>query len=278
MKPRPCHSERQSAFQDDWGEVFIYQLVHVCMERIIIKVGTKVLAKTDGTLDRDFLERLIEQVSKLRKRGIQVVVVTSGAVGAGKSLISIDESQSETVRKQVFAAVGQVKLMSTYAELFAAHGYLCAQVLATKEDFRDDEHYQNMKHCFEGLFLDNVIPIVNENDVVATTELLFTDNDELAGLVAEQLHATKLIILTGTDGVLDDGGNTIAHITSANADDVGRFVRADTSTGGRGGMISKFKVAQSLSQKGVEVWIVNGKKREVVAGISTGDLVGTRFI
>ncbi len=115
-----------------------------CMQRIIIKIGTKVLSKEDKTLDVEFLTRLVEVVVSMRKDGAQVVLVTSGAVGAGKSLLFHNDAQSESVRKQVFAAVGQVKLMTTYAELFAQHGYLCAQVLATKEDFRDLVHYENM--------------------------------------------------------------------------------------------------------------------------------------
>ncbi len=248
------------------------------MERIIIKIGTKVLSREDKTLDVGFLARLVEEVVHLRKKGAQVVLVTSGAVGAGKSLLSQNDAQSETVRKQVFAAVGQVKLMATYAELFGKHGYLCAQVLATKEDFRDTEHYLNMQHCFEGLLLDNVVPIVNENDVVATTELLFTDNDELAGLVAKQLKADTLIILTGTDGILDDAKQTIREVSEANAEVVAKFISPDTSTGGRGGMLSKFTVARELAKAGVTVWIVNGKREERLAQLATQDFVGTKFL
>ncbi len=248
------------------------------MERIIIKIGTKVLSREDKTLDVEFLTRLVEEVVRLRKSGAQVVLVTSGAVGAGKSLLSRNDAQSETVRKQVFAAVGQVKLMTTYAELFAQHDYLCAQVLATKEDFRDAEHYENMQKCFEGLLLDNVIPIVNENDVVATTELLFTDNDELAGLVAKQLKAGSLIILTGTDGILDDAKQTIREVNQSNAETVAQFITPDTSTGGRGGMRSKFNVARELARAGITVWIVNGKNRDVLTDLSNRHVTGTKFV
>src|SRR6185503_11933247 len=155
--------------------------------------------------------------------------------------IKLGDEVSETVRKQIFAAVGQVKLMTAYSELFAKNDYHCAQVLATKEDFRDDMHYQNMQNCFEGLLLDHVIPIVNENDVVATTELLFTDNDELAGLVAKQLKADSLIIMTSTDGILDDSKKTVTEVNSENIERVARYINPDRSIGGRGGMISKFK-------------------------------------
>ncbi len=249
------------------------------MERIIVKIGTKVLSKEDGTLDVEFLTNLVAQVAQLRQKGMQVVLVTSGAVGAGKSLImSLPDIQSETVQKQIFAAVGQVKLMTTYSELFGKHGYHCAQVLATKEDFRDEEHYQNMQKCFEGLLLDNVIPIVNENDVVATTELLFTDNDELAGLVAEQLKADALVILTSTEGILDDAGNAVAEVTPANAKAVAAYIQPDKSTGGRGGMASKFAVAKELSEKGIAVHIVNGKRERVLIDVVEGRPAGTRFL
>ena len=247
-------------------------------KRIIIKVGTKVLSREDGSIDAEFLEHLVDQLVELRKQGIQLVLVTSGAVGTGKSLISLDTIQSETVRKQVFAAVGQVKLMNTYSDLFKKYGYYCAQVLATKEDFRDEDHYQNMQNCFEGLLLDNVIPIVNENDVVATSELLFTDNDELAGLVTTQLKADALIILTSTEGILDDKGNTISIVDSSNIENTLSYINPDTSTGGRGGMTSKFSVAKELSKNGIVVYLVNGKNKNVILDLIEGKETGTKFL
>ena len=155
--------------------------------------------------------------------------------------------------------------------------FIIAQVLATKEDFRDAQHYLNMQNCFEGLLLDNVIPIVNENDVVATTELMFTDNDELAGLVAEQLKADSLIILTNTEGILDDEGKTILEVNSSNIEIVLGYINPDKSTGGRGGMTSKFKVAKKLSEKGISVHIVNGKREGILLDIVKGQKVGTHF-
>ena len=246
--------------------------------KIIIKIGTGILSREDGTLDVDFLERTVNQVVGLRLMGVEVVLVTSGAVGAGKSLITLKGERSETQRKQVFAAVGQVKLMTTYSHLFAVRGYHCAQVLATKEDFRDDEHYLNMQNCFEALLLDNVIPVVNENDVVATTELLFTDNDELAGLVAKQLKADCLMILTSTDGILDAAGKTVNTVTARNVDEVSGYITPDKSTGGRGGMLSKFNVAKELSLQGITVRIVNGRQANVLLGVFTGVTTGTTFI
>ena len=246
--------------------------------KIIIKIGTKVLSREDGTLDTDFLSRMVDQIVELRLIGTQVVLVTSGAVGAGKSLTKLRDESSETVRKQVFAAIGQVKLMTVYAELFARHGYHCAQVLATKEDFRDDKHYLNMQNCFEALLLDNVIPIVNENDVVATTELMFTDNDELAGLVAKQLKADRLIILTGTDGILDAGGKTVHIVDAGNIEEVSGYISPDKSAGGRGGMKSKFAVAEELSLQCITVRIVDGRGWNILDELTDRPQTGTTFI
>ncbi len=246
--------------------------------KIIIKIGTKVLSKEDGTLDIEFLTRIVDQIVGLRFTGVEAVLVTSGAVGAGRSLISMPSVHSETQKKQVYAAVGQVHLMTTYSQLFAARGYHCAQVLATKEDFRDDEHYRNMQNCFEALLLDNLIPIVNENDVVATTELMFTDNDELAGLVAKQIKADCLVILTGTDGILDATGKTVRIVDSKNIEEIAGYINPDKSKGGRGGMLSKFSVAKELAQQGVTVRIVNGRRANVLRDVFTGVETGTKFV
>ena len=247
------------------------------MKRIVVKIGTKTLSTEDGRLDINFLRRIVAQIVQLRQKKQEVVIVTSGAVGAGRSLVKKHGIESSIVQKQVFAAVGQVKLMGTYSELFGAHDYMCAQVLATKEDFRDEEHYLNMQKCFEGLLLDNVVPIVNENDVVATTELLFTDNDELAGLVAVQLKADCLIILTTTNGVLNSENETVKEVSSSNAATVEQYITPDKTTSGRGGMMSKFNVAQQLSSKGIDVYILNGREENVLLSLDNGTYSGTRF-
>lgn len=219
-------------------------------KRIVVKVGTKVLTKSDGSLNQGYLVTLVLQIVELRKHGTEVILVTSGAVAAGKEVLSIAD-KPDVVQKQIYAAVGQVKLMNAYADLFEKFGYHSAQVLVSKEDFRDSEHYTNMKRCFEGLLLDNVIPVVNENDVVATTELMFTDNDELAGLVAKQISADALIILTSTNGILDRKGDTISKLGPGDKIYAEEQLTADVSTGGRGGMASKVTTAFDLVNAGL---------------------------
>jgi glutamate 5-kinase len=246
--------------------------------RTVVKVGTGVVSNSAGELDQDILKRLVDQIVQLREKGTQVVLVTSGAVGAGKSLLSKRETGSPVVQKQLYAAVGQVKLMSTYAQLLGDHGYSCAQVLATKEDFRDEMHSENMKNCLNALLPDGVIPIVNENDVVATTELMFTDNDELAGLVVSLLKADTLVILTSTDGILDTEKKTVPEVRADNREEVATYISDDTSSNGRGGMRTKFSVATELSKKGTVVYIANGKSENVLTDIFADVPRGTKFL
>ena len=247
-------------------------------KRTVVKIGTGALSTPSGELDIHVLGEIVSQIVLLREKGMEVVLVTSGAVGAGKSMLSKREGTTAVIEKQLYAAVGQVKLMNIYSELFEKHGYMCAQVLATKEDFRDEVHYQNMKNCLNALLPDGIVPIVNENDVVATTELMFTDNDELAGLIAEQLEADVLIVLTTTNGVLDADGNTVSEVSTENAAQVLGYINEEASATGRGGMRTKFNVAKGLSEKGIRVYIADGKAKNVLADISEGRACGTCFL
>ncbi|MCB0544276.1 MAG: glutamate 5-kinase, partial [Saprospiraceae bacterium] len=131
------------------------------MQKIVLKIGTNVLTGPDGLLDTDAVGRIATQIAGLKQHGLSIVLVSSGAVGAGRALVQLPKETGRVVQRQVMAAVGQIKLMGIYAEQFARHGLLCAQVLATKEDFRDRRHYLNMQNCFAALLRDNIIPIVN---------------------------------------------------------------------------------------------------------------------
>src|SRR3989338_5597735 len=139
-------------------------------KRIVVKIGTQSLSDKAGGIDSLVLKQVVDQIAALKKMGTEVILITSGAVGAGKNIFKL-KTKNQIVDKQLFASIGQVKLMNMYSDFLEKHGLLCAQILVTKEDFRDRQHYLNMKRCFENLLLDNVVPIVNENDVVATTEL-----------------------------------------------------------------------------------------------------------
>ena len=251
-------------------------------KRIVVKVGTKVLSTDDSRLDVAALKHLAEQIVVVRGMGVEVVLVTSGAMGAGRGLIKF-EGNDKIAEKQVLAAVGQVNLMNTYSEAFGKYNQLCAQVLATKEDFRDKTHYLNMRTCFENLLSSGVVPVVNENDVVATTELLFTDNDELAGLVASQLNADAVIILTSVEGFLtgDPKDKSSEVIPEINFDNVGayhKYISPDKTAFGRGGMLTKFNIAKKLTLQGIAVHFANGKRKDVLVDLMSGRALGTKFV
>ncbi|OGG59226.1 glutamate 5-kinase [Candidatus Kaiserbacteria bacterium RIFCSPHIGHO2_02_FULL_49_16] len=252
-------------------------------KRIIIKIGTGVISKKGGKLNPRILKLLVDQCAEIRKSGIDVIIVTSGAVGTGRGLITIEDGTDSVVKKQVYAAVGQVKLMSIYAKYFAKHGIFCAQILATKEDFRDKEHYQNMKNCMENLLRDNVIPVVNENDAVAVAELVFTDNDELSGLIAQQLNVDGVILLTSVDGVFagnpkDKNAKVISEIQYSDIASFEKYLMPDKTEFGRGGMPMKFKVAKELAEKRITTHIANGLTPGVLSDILKGKSVGTKFL
>ncbi|MEK7132887.1 MAG: glutamate 5-kinase [Patescibacteria group bacterium] len=251
--------------------------------RIIVKIGTSVVTNAKGELDLQVLKRLVEETAQLRKKNTEVVIVTSGAVGTGRGMVTLKDESDSVVKKQIFAAVGQVKLMSTYAEYFAKEGIVCAQVLATKEDFRDREHYSHMKNCIENLLRNDVIPVVNENDVVAVAELVFTDNDELAGLLASQLNVNAVFFLTGIDGVMDrdwkkGNAKVIPEISLANIDSFEKHITEEKSDFSRGGMRTKFEIAKKLARDGITTHIANGKVPGILMGLDRGLSIGTKFL
>ena len=249
--------------------------------RIVVKLGTNVLDDGNGQLDLTVIKGIVSQVAALKKKGHQIIIVSSGAVGAGKSLYNLSNEQDEAVKRQIYSAIGQVKLMNTYAEQFAQFGLVCAQVLATKEDFTGKEHYENMKNCMMGLLKDDLIPIVNENDVVSLTELMFTDNDELAGLMAYMIRAHKLILLTNVDGIYTDSGNagsTLIEQVAPNDSSIYEHISSSKSSGGRGGMKSKVDIAMRAVSKGIETHIANGRAENVLFQILDGEQTGTKFV
>lgn len=232
------------------------------------------MTRADGLPDMTSISGLVDQIAELKKMGISVILVSSGAVGAGRSLLPLSEQTHKVVRRQVLSAIGQVRLMEIYRQLFLNYGLFCAQVLATKEDFRDRRHYLNMKNCFQALLRDQVVPVVNENDVISVTELMFTDNDELAGLVAAMINAEALIILSSVDGVLDgppDAPESKLIPEIDPADPVWeQYILPSRSSFGRGGMHTKFRIAGKAAKVGIATYIANGRREGVLADIVQG--------
>lgn len=251
-------------------------------QRIIIKVGTNVITRDDGMLNEEIMEQLAFQIAELKKRNIDVVLVSSGAMAAGRSFAPAYCNRNKIIHRQLLAAIGQVELMSTYSRIFGDFSSICAQVLSTKEDFRSRRHYLNMKNCFEALLEDSVIPIVNENDVVSVSELMFTDNDELAGMIASMLEVDTVIFLSSVDGVFDGDPNDSASKLISEIDpqkqSLDEFVTKTKSEFGRGGMLTKHRIAKTLSAIGVNTYIANGGTKGVILDIVDGKKVGTKFI
>ncbi len=172
-------------------------------KRVAIKIGSNVLTRTDGSLDVTRLSALVDQIATLRRSGMEIILISSGAVACGRS--SLDPASlgrlDSVDRRQLFSAVGQAKLINRYYDLFREHGLHVGQVLTMKESFSTRRHYLNQRNCMSVMIENGVIPIVNENDTVSVTELMFTDNDELSGMIATMMNADALIILSNVDGI-----------------------------------------------------------------------------
>lgn len=237
------------------------------MKRIVVKVGSNVLTRDNGTLDTTRVSSLADQIQALRAKGIEVILVTSGAVACGRSLAKAAPGLDEVQQRQLYAAVGQVRLMDQYYRLFADYGVNVGQILTMKKNFEGGEEYENQRNCMEGMLESGILPIVNENDAVSITELMFTDNDELSGLVATMMGADTLIILSNIDGIYDGdpsapGSRVIERVS--HTDDLSAYISTKHSSAGRGGMQTKYEMARRLAASGVRVIIAGGKREGVL--------------
>jgi len=257
-------------------------------KRIVVKVGSGVLCNEDGTLNMPVMASLADQIASLARQGWQTLLVSSGAVASGMGVMQSDPGAGAlrriadpVTRKQALAAAGQIRLMETWRKHFGSRAIAVAQVLASKSDFQTRRHYLNMRGCIEALLECSMIPIVNENDVVAVTELMFTDNDELAGLMAGMVNAELLCLLSTVPGVLDHSPNqAVPHCISRWDDSAYRLediVQRGTSDLGRGGMHSKINVARKAANLGTEVVIADGTAQDILLTITGGGDAGTRF-
>ena len=252
-------------------------------KRIAVKIGSNVLTGKDGMLDTERMASLVAQIAELHNKGVEVILVSSGAVASGRGELHLDKKIDAVKSRQLFSAVGQVKLLNNYYELFAKHGIRCGQVLTMKECFSTRRLYLNQKQCIEVMLENKVIPIVNENDTVAVTELMFTDNDELSGLMATMMDMEALVILSNIDGIYngnpaDEGTFVIREITE-NDRDLSRFIQTKKSSFGRGGMITKTNIARKVAKEGITVIIANGTRENILPDLlkEGSDVVCTTF-
>ena len=250
--------------------------------RIVVKVGTNVMTNKDNRILGPILKSLVRQIATLYEEDIMVVLVSSGSAIAGKEILGQISVEDASKRRQVYSSVGQPRMMRHYYSIFHDYGMRCAQVLATKRDFSPGIHRENMINCYESLLSEGIIPIANEDDAVSVTMSMFSDNDELASLVAELIGAEKLIILSDTDGLYtghpehDDS----EKLNKVQIDEnVEKYVQqSEKGEGeGRGGMESKIKIAKGTAAKGIVTYIANGKREDVILDIMAGKPVGTKF-
>ncbi|HLU90261.1 MAG TPA: glutamate 5-kinase [Cyclobacteriaceae bacterium] len=248
---------------------------------IAIKIGSNVLTQKDGSPDRKRMSALVDQIVYLRKKGRQPVLISSGAVAFGRQSISFEGKTDPVIQRQILAAVGQVELIQSYKALFLEHNTHIAQLMVTKEDFRDRKHYLNMKNCLFGLINKGILPVINENDTVAVTELMFTDNDELAGLVAAMIDADSLILLSNVDGIFtgdpDHPDSKLIEYVGQKMPALGTYIAPVKSAFGRGGMRTKMSIAKKSADLGIEVVIANGKRDQVLVDYDLGKLKCTYF-
>lgn len=252
-------------------------------QTLVIKVGTSVVAGADGGLDEQRLSRLVEEIHAFHQAGKRVVLVSSGAVGAGVRKLGWNSRPVDVAQLQAVAAIGQTRLVETYERLFRRFDRHAAQILLTGDDLEQRDRYLNLCNTLYALFDLGAVPVINENDTVAVEELMatFGDNDRLAAGVANTFPAALLIILSDVDGLYDGDPELEGTRLISSVDEVNRDIEAMVLSGrgtGRGGMASKLEAARQVTAAGGSVIVASGKRPGVLARILAGDEVGTLFM
>ena len=254
------------------------------VKRIVVKVGTNVLTKKDGDVNLRWINDFARQICTLMKQGKEIIVVSSGAIGAGCHLLGLKNRPKDLVGKQATAAVGQTRLMRSYKDAFRKAGAPVGQILLTYDDLDSRLRSRNATNTINALLKMKVVPIINENDTVAVEEIKFGENDYLSALVSEFLQADLLILLTDVDGVFDNPPDENADakiISSVCRKDWAKIeLGISNSTGekGSGGMITKVQAARSAVEHGGIAVIANGKEKDILKKIVSGKKIGTIFI
>ena len=250
-------------------------------KRIAVKVGTTSLTHATGKTDLRRVSELVRVLADIANSGVQVALVSSGAIAVGSGKLGLKERPRDTVGKQAAAAVGQCELMFMYDKLFSEYGHTVGQLLLTKEDVDDAKRHENLVNSFEKLFEMGAIPVVNENDCVAVEEIVYGDNDCLSAVVASLIHADLLIILSDVDGLYDrDPALPDAKLipeVKAVTPDILALAGGAGSEFGSGGMATKLKAAQIAARAGIDTVIMNGSPAEKLYDLMEGKRVGTLF-
>lgn len=244
---------------------------------IVVKVGTAVLTGGTKELDRAWMHDLAAELSAMVRAGKRVILVSSGAIGTGVGVLGLAKRPTDVPALQAAAAAGQPKLMNLWGEAFGVRGVPVAQILLSRADFDSRERFLNIRNCITTLHELGGVPIVNENDTVATEEISLGDNDVLAAKIAVAAKAEALVIITGVGGVMDADGTIIPEVDRA--EELMRFIRAEMSGQGRGGMRTKVEAARIATASGVVTIIAPGRTRDQAGGLlrrlEDGEAIGT---
>ena len=250
--------------------------------RIVIKIGTSTLAHPTGHLNIRLVEQLCKVVSDIKNAGHEVILVSSGAIGMGVGKLGLHTRPSDIPTKQAAAAVGQCALMYTYDKLFSEYNHTVAQLLITGEDVASQNRHANFSNTLNRLLELDALPIINENDTVATDEIVIGDNDTLAAIVAESVGADKLILLSDIDGLYTadphkDPNAKLLDFVSEITDEIRALGGGSAGSQGTGGMATKLRAAEICLSAGCDMVITNGKRPDDLYAILEGRSVGTTF-
>ena len=253
-------------------------------QRIIIKIGTSTLTSGTSGISLPRLVQVVQQISEMQTKGIQVILVTSGGIAAGREALNFPEFPKFVPSKQMLSSVGQPRLMNIYAEIFQLYGKTVSQILLTRSDLSNRRRYLNARNTLEALLSYGVIPIINENDTVATEEIRFGDNDNLSAMVANLIDADLLILLTDQDGIfsgdprVDPNAKLIPLVSSPDIpEEIWNAAGGSKSGLGTGGMATKLEAADLARRSGTSVVIANGESPEILKRIVNNEKVGTFF-
>ena len=252
------------------------------INRIVVKVGTSTLTYDTGKINLRRMSKLAQVLSDLKNAGIEIALVTSGAIGVGVGKLGLKERPKDTPGRQAAATVGQCELMFLYDKFFGEYGNITGQLLVTKDDFDDEERHRNLHNSFMKLFEYGAIPVINENDSVAVDEIVFGDNDSLSAHVAKIVDADLLVILTDIDGLFsanprEDENAVLIHCVEEITDETLAIAGGSGTSRGTGGMITKIHAAQIATQAGINTVVMNGSDPEEIYKLLDGRQIGTLF-
>lgn len=252
------------------------------VKRIVVKVGTSTLTYSTGKTNIRRMHKLVSVLSDIVNSGIEVALVTSGAIGVGVGKLGLKEKPADTAGKQAAATIGQCELMFMYDKLFGEYGHTVGQLLITKSDVDNDERRNNLVNTFNKLFDFGAIPVINENDSVAVEEIVYGDNDSLSAIVAKLINADALIILTDIDGLYDANPNEnedakLIPVVSVIDEDLYAIAGGRGSTLGTGGMVTKLHAAEIAMGAGIDTIVMNGENPTDIYKALDGKQIGTFF-